>query len=182
MKATFFSKVLTSHPVQLNLANTNLAAKFWKSIRHDKKMRQNIWLNINSLFDVREYLDRVSIDNMDLNDPNSEILYLLSIDGHACIGTIHLHAFDLSEKKVEIGYWIRLSHEGHGYITNCLKLIEQEIKRIGFKKITLNCNSKNEKSIRIATRNHFVLDNVTKNDFAEFDELRDTFHYVKYLT
>ena len=182
MNATFFSKILISHPVQLNIANTNLAAKLWKSIRHDKEMRQNIWLHINSLFDVKEYLDRVSIENMDLNDPNSEILYLLSIDGHACIGTIHLHAFDLSEKKVEIGYWIRRSHEGHGYITSCLKLIEQEIKRVGLNKITLNCNSKNEKSIRIATRSHFVLENVTQNDFAEFDELRDTYHYVKYLT
>ncbi|TLS50711.1 GNAT family N-acetyltransferase [Paenibacillus antri] len=107
------------------------------------------------------------------------LLFLKS--GGACIGSSGLHRIDWTARKFEIGYWIRTSYAGRGYMTEAVEAIAAFAAReLAANRIEIRCDVRNARSAKVAERLGFTLEGVLRNDSAGVDgTLRSTNVYSK---
>lgn len=97
------------------------------------------------------------------------------------VGGSGLHRIDWSVPKVEIGYWVRTSCSGKGYITEAV----QEIARYAMEdlqanRVEIRMGSTNTRSRRVPERLKFTFEGMLRNDARHVDgTLRDTCVYTK---
>lgn len=85
------------------------------------------------------------------------------------------------DHKAEIGYGIEKGEEGHGYVSEGLMLVEGEMKRLGFNKMIINCDTGNIRSIKVAERNGFRHEGLLLQDCIEDGKFRDSMLFGKLL-
>ncbi len=87
-----------------------------------------------------------------------------------CEGTLHLgnvglFAFAWEVPKCEIGYWLRTSQTGHGYMTEAANgLWQLGVERFNVERLELRCDELNERSSRLAARCGFALEGVLRSE------------------
>lgn len=82
--------------------------------------------------------------------------------------------------STEMGYWIRASAAGQGYITEAARLLVQlAFEELGMQRVYIRCDSLNGRSAAVANRLGFILEGTLRNDARSTDgtELRDTLIY-----
>jgi ribosomal-protein-serine acetyltransferase len=92
------------------------------------------------------------------------------------LGTLSLHPRDWEIGYFEIGYWLRASAEGHGYLTaaGCL-VVEYAFTELNAQRLEIRCNAKNTRSAAVARRLGFVQEGCLRNDSTTPDgSLRST--------
>ncbi|MNL36375.1 Ribosomal-protein-serine acetyltransferase [compost metagenome] len=80
-----------------------------------------------------------------------------------------------------MGYGIEKGEEGKGYVSEALQLVEAELKRLGFNKMIICCNSDNIRSLKVAERNNFRHEGTLLQDCIENGKFRDTIVFGKLL-
>lgn len=99
-------------------------------------------------------------------------------DDGVYMGNAGVHTIRWQERRCEVGYWILSAFEGKGYMSEAVCLLEDEMFRLGFERIEIRCNSKNERSASIPRRNGYRLEKVIRKEEAPEDR-RDTFVFAK---
>lgn len=103
--------------------------------------------------------------------------------GTELVGSSGYHALNWRVPRGEIGYWIATTHAGQGHATEVaraltdLGLCPQPEGGLGFRRIEIRCDARNERSARIPRTLGYALDAVLKNDDVAADDpsqLRDT--------
>jgi RimJ/RimL family protein N-acetyltransferase len=97
-------------------------------------------------------------------------------DDAQIIGVCGMHRFDWKGPMIEIGYWLRTSHCGRGYMTEAVgRLVQMAFDDLGASRVEIRCDDSNQRSGRVAERLGFKLDGVLRCDSRGVDkELRDT--------
>lgn len=97
------------------------------------------------------------------------------------IGSSGLHRIDWDVPKFEIGYWVRSSYAGQGYITEAVNAIaEFAFGQLGARRVSICMDSRNTRSRMVAERAGFEYEGTLRNDVREPDgRLRDTLVYSK---
>jgi RimJ/RimL family protein N-acetyltransferase len=93
------------------------------------------------------------------------------------VGGCGLHRVDWNVMRFEIGYWVRASLEGQGYIREAVAGVTAfGFDVLGAERIELRCDSLNERSIAVANRAGYSLDGNLRNNYEATNEdaLRDT--------
>ena len=93
------------------------------------------------------------------------------------VGGCGLHRIDWNVMRFEIGYWIRASLEGQGYIREAVAGVTAfAFNVLGAERIELRCDSLNERSVAVARRAGYSLDGNLRNNYdaTDTDGLRDT--------
>lgn len=92
------------------------------------------------------------------------------------VGGTGLHRMDWSVPRFEIGYWVRSSLEGQGYITEAVNgLTHFTFETLRAERIEIRCDSNNERSAAVARRCGYVLEGQLRRDGRTPDgHLRDT--------
>lgn len=93
------------------------------------------------------------------------------------IGTACINKVDYSEGRFELGYWLDKEYEGQGYISETVKLLIKEARRLNFSKAIISCSTKNVKSAKVAKRLNFELKEVYFNEKYH----RDSYSFFKEL-
>ncbi|MCA0755152.1 GNAT family N-acetyltransferase [Paenibacillus sp. N4] len=108
-------------------------------------------------------------------------LLLLMKDTGELVGSSGLHRIDWQARKFEIGYWVRTSYSGQGYITEAVDAITAFAAReLQAGRIEIRCDSRNVRSAKVAERLGFSLEGVLRNDRCDVDGiLRDTIVFSK---
>ncbi len=77
----------------------------------------------------------------------------------------------------EIGYWLRKSAEGHGYMTEAVRLvIDYLFAELQARRIEIRCDERNTHSANVARRLDFVQEGVLRNNSQATDgSTRNTF-------
>lgn len=99
----------------------------------------------------------------------------------AFIGCSGAHTIDWELRNFEIGYWIRTSCSGKGYIAEAVNELTELLARdFDANRIEIRCSGKNRKSAAVAERAGFKLDGVLRNNRKGMDgELQDSLVYAK---
>lgn len=80
------------------------------------------------------------------------------------LGGTGLHEPDWELRSFEIGYWIRRSAEGSGYVSEAVRLlIELAFGCLQARRVQLTCDADNHASRRVAEHAGFVLEGTPRN-------------------
>ena len=96
-----------------------------------------------------------------------EDLWLLIFDrtGQSLLGCSGLHRIDWKSRRFEVGYWLRSSQLGQGYIRESTAAITQyAFGVLGAKRLELRCDVLNVRSANVAKSLGFPLEGILKND------------------
>jgi RimJ/RimL family protein N-acetyltransferase len=115
---------------------------------------------------------------------NREDLWLLLFlkDSNVCIGGSGLHRIDWEVPKFEIGYWLRTSYTGQGYMTEAVaRITEFAFDTLGAKRVEIHCDALNERSAAIPRRLNFTLEGRLRNESRHHasGKLRDELIFAK---
>lgn len=78
------------------------------------------------------------------------------------------HAWEAG--RFEIGYWLRQSAEGHGYITEAVRLLtDYAFDSLGANRVEITCDSRNLRSAAVPHRLGFVLEGWLRNQMPAAD-------------
>ena len=97
------------------------------------------------------------------------------------VGGSGLHRIDWSVPRFEIGYWVRASLEGQGYITEAVNGIAHfAFDTLQAERVEIRCDSRNQRSAAVAKRAGFSLDGTLRRDSrSPSGDLRDTLVFSK---
>jgi RimJ/RimL family protein N-acetyltransferase len=97
------------------------------------------------------------------------------------VGAIGLHRMNWNVPKFEIGYWLRSSFTGQGYMTEAVAAITSfAFKMLDAKRVEIRADDRNERSWRIPERLGFQLEGILHNDGRDAaGTLRHTRVYAK---
>jgi RimJ/RimL family protein N-acetyltransferase len=96
------------------------------------------------------------------------------------VGGSGLHRIDWSVPRFEIGFWVRTSMTGHGYITEAVRRISEfALEDLGAQRVEIRMSTRNVRSRRVAERAGFPIESIMHNESRELDgSLRDTCVYA----
>lgn len=102
-------------------------------------------------------------------------------DTGAFIGCSGLHQINWDTRNFEIGYWIRSTCAGYGYMTEAVNgITDFAIHTLEANRIEIRCSGRNTKSAAVAERAGFTLDGILRNNCRGQDgELHDSKVYAK---
>jgi ribosomal-protein-serine acetyltransferase len=105
---------------------------------------------------------------------------LMVVRDGTVIGGTGLHRMNWDVPQFEIGYWVRRTHEGQGYVSEAVRgLARFALGTLGAQRVEIHCSHRNTRSQRVAERCGFVLEGRLRNRLREPDgELRDTLIYA----
>jgi len=92
------------------------------------------------------------------------------------LGGTGLHRFDWDVPRFEVGYWVRSSAQGQGYVTEAV----QALTRFAFDalhawRVEIRMSTANQRSRAVAERCGFTLEGVLRADSLDVDgQVRDT--------
>ncbi|MFD1888225.1 GNAT family N-acetyltransferase [Paenibacillus wenxiniae] len=97
------------------------------------------------------------------------------------VGSSGLHAIDWQVRKFEIGYWVRTSYAGQGYISEAVRTITHfAVERLQANRIEIHCDASNTQSARVAERCGYTLEGTLRNHKLNMrGSLRDTMIFAK---
>lgn len=92
------------------------------------------------------------------------------------VGSSGLHRIDWNVPRFEIGYWCRRRFQGQGFITEAVRGIASfAFDVLHAQRVEIRCDSRNERSRRVAERAGFTFEARLRNDGRDVEgELRDT--------
>lgn len=110
------------------------------------------------------------------------MLFLFRKDNGQLIGGSGLHRINWEARSFEIGYWLRTSVTGQGYMREAVEAITNfAVQALGANRIEIRCDSRNTKSAAVARHLGFTLEGVLRKNGTDCEEgqLRDTMVFAK---
>ena len=97
------------------------------------------------------------------------------------VGSGGMHHIDWDVPKFEIGYWIRASCEGQGYVTEMVNaLTDFCMNQLGAIRMEIRCDALNQRSAAVAMRAGYILEATLHKDSRNNQGgLRDTLIFCK---
>ena len=92
------------------------------------------------------------------------------------LGGSGFHDPSWTARRFEIGYWLRSSAVGHGYMTEVVKVLTRAaFEHLGANRLEIRCDTRNERSRRVAERCGYTLEGTLRRDSLTTEgTLRDT--------
>lgn len=86
------------------------------------------------------------------------------------LGGTGLHPREWVIPSFEIGYWLRASTEGKGYMSEAVQLLTDfAFDKLGAKRIEIQCDERNTRSANVARRLGYKQEGLLRNEFAAPD-------------
>ena len=116
-----------------------------------------------------------------LTRTNLPLLLFRKSDG-LFLGGSGLHRMNWAVPSFEIGYWLRTSMTGQGYMTEAVIALTQfSMEVLGANRMEIRCDARNERSAAVARRSGYTLEShMHHNDRDVNGELCDTLFFVKF--
>ncbi|RQO57184.1 GNAT family N-acetyltransferase [Paucibacter sp. KBW04] len=110
-------------------------------------------------------------------------IYSKAADGSCAemLGGTGLHRIDWEVRKFEIGYWIRPSSVGQGFVSEAVRLLtDLAFKQLRARRVEIRMDDRNLASRAVAERCGFEFEGVLRNEALGVDgEPRDTRVYAQ---
>ena len=108
-------------------------------------------------------------------------IYDRAPEGRRLLGGTGLHRMDWEVRRFEIGYWMRSSAQGKGYVTEAvLALTKMAFETLAARRVEIRMDQRNLKSRAVAERCGFELEGILRHDgLTPAGELRNTCVYAR---
>lgn len=142
------------------------------------------WAKEKPSLDDSEVVVRKAFANWILkrNEDPDLMLFILDRKTKDLIGASGFYSIDWEVPCIETGYWVRSKYSNQGFITEALNAITQyAFKVIKAKRITITCDTDNEKSKKIPEKLGYKLESIMKSNRIKIHtgEVSDTLVLVR---
>lgn len=80
------------------------------------------------------------------------------------LGSAGLHRINWELRSFEIGYWVRASEEGRGYVSETVQVLTRfAFEQLGANRVEIRMDTRNERSRRVPERLGFTLEGTLRN-------------------
>jgi RimJ/RimL family protein N-acetyltransferase len=112
------------------------------------------------------------------------IMSLWDKETNRYLGGTGLHPLNWEIGKFEIGYWLRASASGHGYMTEAVKLLtDYAFTHLAANRVQIRCDERNSRSAAIPRRLGFVQEARLRHDQPAPDgSLRTTLLFAQVIS
>ncbi len=145
---------------------------------HEELSRWLNWAKDIPSVDAIDYYISKTRANWELGDQ-----YLFHVFDHAdrLLGVCGLEKIDWSLRGFEIGYWLRTSAVGKGYMSEAVACLEREVfGRCRGRRLAILCDRRNHRSSSIPRRLDYCLEGVLRNERLDTSgEPQDTMVWSK---
>jgi RimJ/RimL family protein N-acetyltransferase len=87
------------------------------------------------------------------------------------VAQVSLHSIDWSVPAMEIGYWVRTSMGGQGFMTEAVRgLTDYAFTHLLAERMVIKCDTRNERSAAVARRLGYMLEGSLRSDMREVDD------------
>ncbi len=109
-------------------------------------------------------------------------LHLFRRADGAFLGTSGFHDCVWEIPRLELGYWLRASAQGQGYMTEAVIAIsEAAFAAWGLRRLSIHCEATNDASIRVAERAGFAREaRLRQHRLSHDGSVQDTLIYARY--
>ncbi len=109
-------------------------------------------------------------------------IYSREPQGRRLLGATGLHRFDWAAGRFEIGYWLRRSAQGQGFISEAVHgLAAMAFSKLRARRLEIRCDERNVRSRAVAERCGFKLESIAQGDSTNVaGELRNSCLYVSF--
>ncbi|NDC37033.1 MAG: N-acetyltransferase [Proteobacteria bacterium] len=97
------------------------------------------------------------------------------------LGTIGIHTIRWDHDCAELGFWIARKFEGKGVVSEAVLAMEEELCTVGFHRIEIRCDIRNQRSAAVAKRCGYTLDGVLRQNIHERGRYNDTMVWGKLI-
>jgi RimJ/RimL family protein N-acetyltransferase len=132
-----------------------------------------------TLADSEEYVRRAAVKYAAREDLS--LLLWCKATGDL-VGASGMHRIDWAVPAVEIGYWVRTSRAGQGYITEAVNAITSfAFDVLSAQRVAIHCDERNTRSAAVARRAGFELEGVLRHEARDHVslELRNTMVFAR---
>lgn len=145
-----------------------------------EESRQHLWpwlpwvTQHQTVEDTRDFILRTQAKWL-LREDDLTVGFFEASSGRYLGGSgLHIRGWDVP--AFEIGYWIRASAEGHGYVVETVKLLTDfAFTSLDAQRVMIRCDARNARSAAVAERLGFVREALLRNDTRDANgELRST--------
>jgi ribosomal-protein-serine acetyltransferase len=140
---------------RLILKRTKPTLKFAKSmfkVIDNNRKHLNPWFQWTPLTIKVEDSLKYLFDKEEETKNEKKIEYGLYVNNEY-IGNISLFSIDKKNKSAEMGYWLSSTHTRNGYMSEAIKLLEEEaFETLKLNRIKIKCDEVNEASYGIAKK------------------------------
>jgi RimJ/RimL family protein N-acetyltransferase len=114
------------------------------------------------------------------NHEDLPLMLIRKSDGRY-VGGSGMHNISWDVPRFEIGYWVRTSLSGQGYVTEAVNgIAEMAFRKLDAVRLEIRCDALNERSAAVARRAGFTLEACLHKDSRAPDgRLRDTLIFAK---
>ncbi|WP_411346463.1 GNAT family N-acetyltransferase [Paenibacillus sp. WLX1005] len=92
------------------------------------------------------------------------VLYIFNLQTGEFVGSSGLHRIDWELRSFELGYWVRSSQAGQGFITEAVHSISNfAIRYLHANRLEIRCDENNHASVAVARRAGFTLEAKLRN-------------------
>ena len=108
---------------------------------------------VDSVRSVDDRLDYIRKCQAQFLAPHADLVYgMFDVSGDFLGGT-GLHRINWNTPSFEIGYWLRLSAHGQGFVTQAIALLTKAcFETLGAARVEIKCDAANEKSANVPKR------------------------------
>lgn len=131
---------------------------------------------VDSVRTVADRLDYIRKCQAQFLAPQADLVYgMFDLNGRYLGGT-GLHRINWSTPSFEMGYWLRLSAHGQGFVTEATRLLTLAcFETLGAARVEIRCDIANEKSANIPKRLGFNQEAILRSERRNSSqELSDT--------
>lgn len=145
-----------------------------------EESRQHLWpwlpwvTQHQTVEDTRDFILRTQAKWL-LREDDLTVGFFEASSGRYLGGSgLHIRGWDVP--AFEIGYWIRASAEGHGYVAETVKLLTDfAFTSLDAQRVMIRCDARNARSAAVAERLGFVREALLRNDMRDANgEVRST--------
>ncbi len=134
------------------------------------------WLDKNKTF---EDTVATTSDMLEKWCRGQQFNYLITDKKGKLLGAIGIGKINNLDRHVEFGYWLSQDQNGHGYMSEALKKLEQILFARKIRRLEIECVVSNQLSANVALRNGYEKECIKKEYFNINGIFEDAAVYVK---
>lgn len=175
MEKQYLPEIIVSSRVTLKKLHLDLADKMFRYVIEDKE-RLSVFLPWPQFITkVDDEIDYIKKSNESWEKYELAGFGIFRNDDDEFMGNVGVVNFHFANESAEIGYWILGKFEGHGYMSEAVKVLEENLYKLGFNRIVIRTDPENHRSSSIPKR----LGYTHEGTLREVVKLNDSFRSLE---
>lgn len=152
MEKQYLPELITCERIALKKHEVYLAEKMYQYVVEDRERLSRFLPWPPFIKSVEDEVDFINRCNESWNNQSAAHYGIYRDSDNEYMGNISVFSLNWANHHCEIGYWILGEFEGKGYMSDAVRLLEKIIFEMGFNRIVIRFDPKNERSGSIPKR------------------------------